>query len=67
MHILQPKHTRLNSDEKEKVLKDFNVALAQLPKISKKDPALPEACEKGDVVKIERKGDISEVYYRVVI
>ena len=64
MHVLQPKHTKLSSDEVEKVLDKFNVALAQLPKISKKDPALPDGCETGDVVKISRA---DEVYYRVVI
>ena len=64
MHVLQPKHTKLNSSEAEKVLNEYNIALAQLPKISKKDPALPEGCETGDVVKISR---VDEVYYRVVI
>jgi DNA-directed RNA polymerase subunit H len=64
MHALQPKHKKLNSDETDKVLKNFNIALAQLPKISKKDPALPEGCDKGDVVEISRP---DEVYYRVVI
>jgi len=64
MHVLQPKHAKLSSDEIEKVLKEHNIALAQLPKISKKDSALPEGCETGDVVKISR---VDEVYYRVVI
>jgi DNA-directed RNA polymerase subunit H len=64
MHVLQPKHTKLNTDEVEKVLSKFNIALAQLPKISKKDPALPEGCETGDVVKISRA---DEDYFRVVI
>ena len=64
MHVLQPKHTKLNSDETDKVLNEHNIALAQLPKISKKDPALPEGCDTGDVVKISRA---DEVYYRVVI
>ncbi|MCK5449245.1 DNA-directed RNA polymerase subunit H [Candidatus Pacearchaeota archaeon] len=67
MHVLQPKHTKLNSDEAERVLAKFNIALAQLPKISKKDSALPEGCNTGDVVKIERKGEFAEVYFRVVI
>jgi len=64
MHVLQPKHEKLNSDETERVLKEYNIALTQLPKISKKDPALPEGCDTGDVVKISRT---DEVYYRVVI
>ena len=67
MHVLQPKHTKLNSVDVEKVLAKYHIALAQLPKIPKKDSALPEGCETGDVVKIERKGDYAEIYYRVVI
>lgn len=64
MHVLQPKHTKLNTDEASKVLTKFNIALSQLPKISKKDPALPEGCDTGDVVKISRA---DEDYFRVVI
>ena len=67
MHVLQPKHTKLSSTDAEKVLAEHNIALAQLPKIPKKDPALPEGCETGDVVKIERTGEFAETYYRVVI
>jgi DNA-directed RNA polymerase subunit H (RpoH/RPB5) len=67
MHVLQPKHTRLNDDEKGKFLKKFNIGLAQLPKISSKDSAIPENCKTGDVVKIERQGDLAEIYYRVVV
>jgi len=67
MHVIQPKHTKLSLQEATKILEKFNIALAQLPKISKKDSALPEGCETGDVVKIERIGDAVEVYYRVVI
>jgi len=67
MHILQPKHTKLSSNEAEKLLVKFNIALAQLPKISKKDPSILEGCNTGDIVKIERTGNIAEVYYRVVI
>jgi DNA-directed RNA polymerase subunit H len=64
MHVLQPKHVKLSSSEAEKVLAEFNISLAQLPKISKSDPALPEGCEKGDVVKVVR---VDEIYHRVVI
>ena len=64
MHALQPKHTKLTRKEVEELLERLNIALAQLPKISKKDPALPEGCETGDAVKISRK---DEEYYRVVI
>lgn len=64
MHVLQSKHTKLDSNETDKVLKEYNIALSQLPKISKKDPALPEGCETGDVVRISRA---DEEYFRVVI
>lgn len=64
MHVLQPKHVKLSSSEAEKVLGEFNISLAQLPKISKNDAGLPEGCEKGDVIKISRAG---EIYHRVVI
>ena len=64
MHILQPKHMKMSLVEAKKVLDKFNIALAQLPKISKKDPALPEGCETGDVIKISRA---DEEYFRVVI
>jgi len=67
MHVLQPKHTKLSPDEAERVLTKLNLALAQLPKISQKDSALPEGCKTGDIVKIERKGDLAETFYRVVI
>ena len=67
MHILQPKHIKLSLDETEKLLKKLNISLAQLPKISKKDPTLPQDSKKGEVVKIERTGEFAETYYRVVI
>lgn len=54
----------MNLNEIKKILDEFNIALAQLPKISKKDPALPEDCKTGDVIKILRT---DETYYRVVI
>lgn len=64
MHILQPKHEKLSDSEATKLLEKLNIALAQLPKISKKDPALPLDCNTGDIVKITRQ---EETYYRVVI
>jgi len=64
MHVLQPKHTKLNSSEAKGILNKFNIALTQLPKISKKDSALPENCETGDIIKISRA---DEIYYRIVI
>jgi DNA-directed RNA polymerase subunit H (RpoH/RPB5) len=64
MHTLQPKHVKLSEKEVEKLLGELNISLVQLPKISIKDPALPEGCEVGDAVKISRK---DEDYFRVVV
>ncbi len=67
MHILQPKHSKLKKEETDKLLQKLNISLVQLPKISKKEMILGEDYEKGDVIKIERKGEFAETYYRVVI
>jgi len=68
MHILQPKHTKLKADEVKKLLEKYNISLSQLPKIHANDPALPEGCIVGDVIKIERKeGDKIETYFRAVV
>ncbi len=67
MHILQPKHIKLKTEEVKKLLSDLNITLTQLPKILVTDPALPEGCEIGDIIKIERiDGDKKYFYYRVV-
>jgi DNA-directed RNA polymerase subunit H len=55
---------KLSEKETKELLDKLNIALVQLPKISKKDPALPEDCDTGDVVKISRA---DEEYYRIVI
>ena len=66
MHALQPKHTKLKSDEVKKLLVRYNISLSQLPKIKIEDPALPEGTSPGEVFKIERKeGDKIRIYYRV--
>lgn len=68
MHILQPKHKKISEKEVQEILDKLNISRSQLPKIFSNDPALPEGCEKGDIIKIERKeeGKIN-TYYRVVI
>jgi DNA-directed RNA polymerase subunit H (RpoH/RPB5) len=68
MHILQPKHIKLNEKESEELLSKLNVSKAQLPKVLSTDPVLPEGCSIGDIIKIERKeGDKIEAYFRVVV
>ncbi|MEK6926071.1 MAG: DNA-directed RNA polymerase subunit RpoH/Rpb5 C-terminal domain-containing protein [Nanoarchaeota archaeon] len=67
-HILQPKHSKLNVKEAEEILGGLNVSKSQLPKILSNDPSLPEGCQVGEIIKIERKTDDGEVfYYRVVV
>ncbi|MBS3078028.1 DNA-directed RNA polymerase subunit H [Candidatus Pacearchaeota archaeon] len=68
MHILQPKHVKLNEKEVNELLTGLNISKSQLPKILSSDVALPEGCEIGDVIQIERKIDSElNVYYRVVV
>jgi len=68
MHILQPKHAKLNKKEIEEFLSKLNISKSQLPKIFSTDPALPEGCEIGDIIKIERKeGDKINIYFRVIV
>ena len=47
--------------------KSDNISLSQLPKIKLSDSALPEDCNVGEVIKIERKGKESMEFFRVII
>lgn len=70
MHILQPKHFKLKPEEAAKLLERYNISLSQLPCIKIGDSALPENCQIGDIIKIERKSKRTGTaldYYRVVI
>ena len=68
MHILQPKHSKLSEKDAEEFLKKLNVSKAQIPKILLNDAALPEGCDVGDIIKVERKEeDKVNLYYRVVV
>ena len=64
MHILQPKHSKLNEKEAEELLKKLNISKTQLPKILLDDPSLPTDCKLGDIIRIKRKDG---EYYRVVV
>jgi DNA-directed RNA polymerase subunit H (RpoH/RPB5) len=68
MHILQPKHSKLNEKQTEELLKKLNISKAQLPKILLSDSALPEGCKIGDVIEILRKEENKvNTYYRVIV
>jgi len=67
MHTLQPKHIRLKSEEIKQLLERYNISVSQLPKIKSEDAGLPEGCQTGDVIKIERGfRDKVRTYFRVV-
>jgi len=68
MHILQSKHTKLSEKETDELLSKLNISKVQLPRIFSDDPALPEGCEIGDIIKIERKEEGgSVIFHRVVV
>jgi len=64
MHILQSKHSKLSEKDINQLLEKLNISKAQLPKILCSDQGLPEECQIGDVIKIERK---EETFFRVVV
>ena len=70
MHILQPKHTKINEKEVNELLAKFNISKTQLPRMLLNDPALPLGCQIGDIIKIEREDSEDNkiyIYYRVII
>jgi DNA-directed RNA polymerase subunit H len=68
-HELVPEHTLIDEEEVESMLTEYDVKRAELPKIKRKDPALPDDAEVGDVVKIVRDSRTTDkaVSYRLVI
>ena len=69
-HDFVPKHVLLTENEKEDVLKKYNILLRQLPRILLTDPVVKILNAKiGDVIKIIRKSPTAgeTVYYRVVV
>lgn len=69
-HNLVPKHTRLSEEEAKKLLQKYNISLMQLPKISRKDPAVSELdVKQGDIIHIERSSPTNSKtsYYRAVV
>lgn len=68
-HELVPEHTVLGEDELEDVLEEYNIEKTDLPKITRKDAALPDDAAPGDVIKIVRDSRTAEraVIYRLVV
>ena len=68
-HILVPQLTLLSEEDAKNFLSRYNISLSQLPKISRKDPAIKHLDTKtGNIIKIIRKSGTAgkAVYYRMV-
>ncbi|MFH1420996.1 MAG: DNA-directed RNA polymerase subunit H [Candidatus Aenigmatarchaeota archaeon] len=68
-NILVPKHEIMSAKEKQELIEKFNIGLEQLPRISKKDPAvIIIGAKSGDVIRITRDSDVAgeSLYYRLV-
>lgn len=68
-HKLVPEHTVLDEDEVEDVLVEYDIDRTDLPKITRRDPALPDDASVGDVIEILRDSRTTEraIVYRLVI
>ena len=69
-HILVPEHSKISDKEKNDLLEKYHITLKELPKISKKDPAIAHLnVKEGDVIKIIRKSPTAgeSIFYRGVI
>jgi DNA-directed RNA polymerase subunit H len=68
-HELVPDHNVLDEAELEDVTEEYNISKTDLPKIKRKDPALPSEAEVGDVIEIVRDSRTTDraVVYRLVV
>ena len=69
-NILVPEHLKLSEEEKEKVLKEFNVSANKLPMILLSDAAVQHLnVKEGDIIKIIRNSPTNKqtAFYRVVV
>ena len=68
-HNMVPEHAVLDRDTVESVLAEYDLKRTDLPKIQRRDAALPDEAEVGDVVKIVRDSRTTDeaVVYRLVV
>ncbi len=69
-HNLVPKHIKISEEEKQELLKTYNISSKQLPVILENDAAIKNLdFEIGDVIKIIRKSPTNKesIFYRLVI
>lgn len=68
-HNLVPEHAVLDEDSVEAVLEEYDIDRTDLPKITRRDPALPDDAEVGDVIEITRDSRTARkaLVYRLVV
>ncbi|XP_074564862.1 DNA-directed RNA polymerase V subunit 5A [Curcuma longa] len=69
-HVLMPKHEFLTTDEKQDLLKKYNVGESQFPRMLETDPVSRYyGLKKGQIVKVTYEGELtgSHVTYRCVM
>jgi DNA-directed RNA polymerase subunit H len=68
-HNLVPEHSVLDEADVERVLAEYDIDRTDLPKIQRRDPALPDEAEVGDVIEIVRDSRTTDeaVVYRLVV
>ena len=68
-HELVPEHAVLDEPAVEDVLAEYDIKRTDLPKITRRDPALPDDAEVGDVIEIVRDSRTTDVatVYRLVV
>jgi DNA-directed RNA polymerase subunit H len=68
-HNLVPEHAILDEAGVETVLEEYGVDRTDLPKITRRDPALPDDADVGDVIEITRESRTAEkaLVYRLVV
>jgi DNA-directed RNA polymerase subunit H len=68
-HELVPEHTVVDDPAIEEVLAEYDVKRTDLPKIKRRDPALPDDAAVGDVVRIVRDSRTTDraVVHRLVV
>lgn len=68
-HELVPEHRVLDDEAVEAVLDEYDVERTDLPKIQRRDPALPDEATVGDVIEITRESRTTDeaTVYRLVI
>ena len=68
-HELVPEHVVLDDADVEEVLEEYGIEKTSLPKIKRRDPALPDDAVVGDVIKVIRDSRTTDdaIVYRLVI